>query len=131
MLDESTMDYITGVLTRAEFDGLSVYETKGLLVDGIKGLSEVRAEMIAETEVAAAVGNMEMETAKRNGSTKKRWMVGGSNICEECMANARQGWIPMNADYQSGVQHEPQHPRCKCVQEYSDPMFTDNYWLGN
>ena len=82
--------------------------------------SRQRAETIARTETAEALGAGRMEAALAQGRDEKRWVTQGigSNVCPVCAANAAQGWIKAGASFQGGTLREPQHSRCRCVCSY-------------
>ena len=52
----------------------------------------------------------------------KRWIADG-DACEDCDDAAEQGWIDMDAGWDSGqfgiVDEPPMHTNCRCTVEYS------------
>ena len=84
-------------------------------------MSKVRADMIARTETAQALGEGFLDSAKKLGVQGKSWVTAGDgNVSDECFANEKQGPIPLNQAFISGAMTPPQHPNCRCavVPEY-------------
>lgn len=81
--------------------------------------SEQRAELIARTEVANALGAGGLAGAKAVGMQSKSWLLSNDeNKCALCIANAEQGWIAIDKPYVSGALAPGQHPNCQCDQAY-------------
>lgn len=85
----------------------------------ITGLSlalgdETRADLIAVTEVNRAIQQAVADTYLDDGVTEIRWVTGGPNPCELCIANEAQGWHPLGVPFKSGAAIPPQHPNCHC-----------------
>lgn len=76
-----------------------------------------RAEKIAVTENSTLWGRAQLETAQEAGLTQKRSIrADAARVCpsQVCPNNAAQGWIPINATFQSGDMHPSYHPFCYC-----------------
>ena len=66
-----------------------------------------------------ALGAGSLAGAKAVGMDEKSWLLSNDeNKCALCIANAKQGWIPIGKAYVSGAQAPGQHPRCQCDQAY-------------
>lgn len=80
--------------------------------------SPARAEMVSRTEVADINSRAQMETyrgAEEAGvDVEKEWILGPAP-CEICQANADQGPIPLDEDFDSGDDTAPAHPNCVCA----------------
>jgi hypothetical protein len=51
-------------------------------------------------------------------TTMKHWRtVRDDNVCEQCMANERAGWIEAMEPYPSGHDEPPAHDKCRCHEE--------------
>jgi hypothetical protein len=85
--------------------------------------SEDRAGVIAETEMRMAIGEGAIEAARESDVvTGKQWLLSNDEgICDECQANADQGVIDLDDDFDSGDDTVPAHPNCRCV-----VVFTTN-----
>lgn len=77
-----------------------------------KAFGPIRANNIARTEIATAQEVGSLSYFKAAGVTGKRWS--DADGCPICKANAAQGIIPIDQDFQSGHQHAPAHPACRC-----------------
>lgn len=136
LLDKTTIEWISGVLTQGILDGKGNKEIAKELLKSKKIINKHRAEMIANAEISNSIMNMEFETATRNGSQKKQWdTAGDSRVSEGCRENGSagvngDGWIPVYDAYPSGHLISPRFPRCRCVMQYSRPPSTEAFWLG-
>jgi len=73
-----------------------------------------RADMIARTETADALGQAFMDRAEAMGVTGKEWIVTGG-CCDICGGNAAEGIVPLKHIFSSGHEREPAHPNCRCA----------------
>ena len=80
------------------------------------GYSASRAESIARTETATALGAGTLESGISQGRDEKKWVTQGDELVDEfeCAANAEEGWIGIHESFQSGHSSVPAHPRCRC-----------------
>ena len=87
--------------------------------------SRSRADMIARTETATALGDGAMLAAKTQGRDEKMWVTQGDDAVDRspCRANSIQGWIKMTEPFQSGHDTIPAHPRCRCNVRYRTGEF--------
>lgn len=78
-----------------------------------------RAEVIAQNEMGKAIEGGAFENAKRGGATHKVWIpVFAGNVCEDCLANAEQGPIPIGDQFSTGDEFGQAHPGCHCTVSY-------------
>jgi hypothetical protein len=82
-------------------------------IDGVLH-DEKRAEVVARTEIARAMEGAMLAMAKATGGMDKEWLD-APGACPVCVANAAQGAIPLTRPFNSGDQHPPAHPRCRCA----------------
>ncbi len=80
--------------------------------------SDVRAGMIAQTEINDAYVFGRMELARESGFEEKSWDPDGTDACEICMGNIEDGWIAMDAEFSSGDQAPTAHPNCDCSVDF-------------
>ncbi len=81
--------------------------------------SRQRAESVARTETATALGHGEYQAAALQGRDQKHWVTQGDDHVEsQCRNNAAAGWIGINQAFPGGVQFIPQHPWCRCRTTY-------------
>lgn len=81
-------------------------------------VSEARADLIAQTEIARVNGLASLETyaeaAALGLAVEKAWWA-EPGCCAACRANAEAGPIALDADFPSGDAATPAHPGCRCV----------------
>lgn len=82
--------------------------------------SPVRAERIARTESAEALGQGSKQAAVSQGRDEKRWVDQGDTLVNIpiCRTNALQGWIKIGDPFQSGHDQIPGHVNCRCNVRY-------------
>ena len=92
------------------------------------GFTSEKAEQIARTESATALGQGSKEAAVEDGSDEKRWMTQRDFLVSEdvCRPNGKAGWIPIGDAFPcsttGGKNHTghddhdtiPGHPNCRC-----------------
>lgn len=52
-----------------------------------------------------------------NGVVQKRWITAGSDPCDVCRANAKQGPVAIEDKFISGHLYDPAHDGCECYIE--------------
>ena len=79
--------------------------------------SRARALNIAGTEIVNAdeAGKMEGWKATGRPMVKKSILASNENHGPDDLANAAQGWIPVEQAFQSGHMHPTYHPNCRCT----------------
>lgn len=78
--------------------------------------SKERAERVARTESATALGMGQKQGAVSQGRDEKRWLTQGDDLVEEeCAANEAAGWIGIDDLFPTGVDTIPEHPACRCT----------------
>jgi len=76
-----------------------------------------RSKLIAHTETGNALGKAFIDRSVAMGVTGKEWILGSGGRegnCEDCIANADAGVIPIDQEFPSGVMTVLQHPGCTC-----------------
>lgn len=85
------------------------------LIANDTGFSEERAQLIARTEISIANGKGALDSYKEikalGYNIKKEWLP-DNDPCPECQANADQGPIDVEDEFESGDDTTPAHPRC-------------------
>ena len=89
--------------------------------------SPKRAETVARTETATALGQGQKQVASGRGLTEKRWVTQGDDIVDAplCEENEAQGWIAIKDPFQSGHDTIPAHENCRCTVIYRKPPGSD------
>ena len=127
MINETTRSTIKSIVTQAVDEGWSYDRTAKALSDRFGEFAvgrpqqhiDSRAHLVAVTEAAHAyeAGNrMVVDDLIAAGLTMEiRWLnVGDNRVSEGCRANGAEGWIPATSTFQSGHQHPPRFPGCRC-----------------
>ena len=112
---------------------ISDYNREGSSLDQITSLirddflfSAKRAEVIARTETARALGQGQKGAAVAQGRDEKRWVTAGDSlVAPECSMNETDGWIPTADPFSSGVDTIPNHPNCRCHVRYRTKALHD------
>jgi hypothetical protein len=118
-IDDSTRD----MLRTAIADGLAAGELREDIIDDIMEsdiFSEVRATLIADTEVAMANGQGALagyKEAKAAGVKLKKVWICTDDPCDDCQENEDIGPIPVDESFPSGDDAEVCHPFCRCHTE--------------
>lgn len=112
-LDNTTVDRLASAIADAyeegaDFDGI-VSAVKSEFAD----MTASRAQMIAQTELNDAFNQSVLHFGREAGGVTKTWEV-DLNPCIICIANALQGAIPIEDDFESGDDAPPSHPNCQC-----------------
>lgn len=101
---------LSNVLAGAADAGASVSETAKRISDLIG--DPVRAERIANTELARAMTSATLDTYATNGVRQKEWIL-SEGACPLCEENAEDGSIDIDEDFTNG--DPPAHPGCVCA----------------
>jgi HK97 family phage portal protein len=81
--------------------------------------SRARANRVARTETAFALGNGQLQSALELGQDEKQWVTQGDSLVSPlCSANGSQGWLKVFAAFQSGHDIIPGHVNCRCTVIY-------------
>lgn len=133
-LDETTKDWIARVISKGVVSGKTNAEIVRDLQEQVKDMSKLRARKIVETETAHAMGMVELETAKRNGATQKKWVTSrDEKVCPICNGNEQQGFIPLHEQFvMSKTLAVPGHVFCRCYLNWNIPpdLTEEQIWIG-
>ena len=112
--EETTVERLRNALADA-YDKGADFEG---LVDAIKeeyaGFSDVRAGMIAQTEMNAAYNAGRKQLGLDMGFNEKSWDPDGTACEEICVPNVLDGWIDIDGEFELGDSEPPGHPNCDC-----------------
>lgn len=117
-LEDGTRERLRKIIA----DGLADNIGRQGIVDDIiadeSGLfSEDRAQLIADYEVGNANGEgslMGLQAAEKAGVVLKKEWYPDAEACPICTANAEQGPIPVDEEFESGDMAPLAHPNCEC-----------------
>ncbi len=117
-IDDTTRTMIRDTIA----DGLERNIGNRAIADEIEAstaFSSERAALIAHTEIARinSMASLQSYIGARDEldlDIKKEWLL-GENPCAICQANAEQGAIDLDAEFQSGDDSPPAHPNCECA----------------
>lgn len=118
-ITEATRNDLRVIISSGMDSKLSKDQIADLIQSNSDGaFSEDRSQLIASTEIGIANGQgalSSMDELKALGvDIKKQWLP-DSDPCPECQANADQGPIDVDQDFDSGDDASPAHPRCECT----------------
>lgn len=132
-IDDLTRQQIIEIIRQGTLDGMTPDEVSDEIVNQFEDtISEYRADRIARTETAQAMGSGNYAGMIENGVTTKRWVPAGSSTCEICNGNADQGFIPVDQPFDSGDDYEPAHPNCECYTEAGEiDLDSIDIWDGS
>jgi hypothetical protein len=111
VIDDMARQSIRDTVSRAFEEGLTPHQVSQAITED-KSFQPRRALNIARTELATAQDFGSLAYFKAAGVKGKKWSQ--YDACPTCQANAAQGAIPIDEAFQSGHQHAPAHPSCRC-----------------
>lgn len=114
-LSGTTIDDMRRLFGRAIDEGMSADDLEEAVMEA-GAFGEVRAEMIARTELAAAHVQGNVEGWRQSDQVvAKTWILGDlHDIEDECDDAVAAGEIDFEADFVDGIAWPPAHPRCIC-----------------
>lgn len=114
-ISDSTRAMIRQTVAQALTEGKGSFELATMLEES-RAFDAVRSDLIASYELGQAAVSGNMAAWKASGVVKKKqWITADDEIVsDECTANAEQGPIPMDDNFQSGHMHPLAHPHCRC-----------------
>ena len=113
-LNEASIDRLRNAVADAWDKGGSYDQIVEAIQDTFADFSDVRAGMIAQTEVNDAYNRGRVQQAQDLGFDEKAWAPDGEACEETCQPNVDQGYIGMDEDFESGDDAPPAHPNCDC-----------------
>ncbi|MBP9781698.1 minor capsid protein [Candidatus Woesebacteria bacterium] len=130
-VDDYTKEWIAQTIQSGYKEGLTPKEIAEMLVDEGRGISKVRAERIAITELAGAMARVESEAVRRYGIEKHIWRTSrDEGVCPICLP--LDGVVGLVEGTIDGFLI-PAHPSCRCFYEDVIPeswASPENIWLG-
>lgn len=113
-LDETTVARLRSALADAYEKGADFEGLVQAVKDEYAGFNDVRAGMIAQTEMNAAYNAGRKQLGLDMGFNEKAWDPDGTACEEICVPNVLDGWIAMDDMFESGDDQPPGHPNCDC-----------------
>lgn len=113
-LDDTTIDLIADAIGQGIEEQLGVNGTAQLITQVLDDMATSRAQIIASTEMNAAMSEASLQKLVRLGIGYKQWIL-GPNPCEICEENEAEGAIEVDEDFPSGDARPPAHPNCECA----------------
>lgn len=114
----TTKDRLQTALADAWEAGGSYEQIVGAVKDTFQDFSQVRADMIAQTETNDAYNAGRREAAEKMGFNEKSWETESGNPCPTCTTNEEEGWILFDQAHASGDDEPTAHPNCECIENY-------------
>lgn len=112
-VSRTTKDEIRELVTVAMQEGATNEELAKSLGESF-AFSPERSMMIARTETAFADERGTLQGWRASGEVEEKAWLPDVDPCPVCQANAAQGPIPVDAEFQSGDLSPPAHPNCEC-----------------
>ena len=114
-ITETTREDIRQLVLKALTDGASVDELEQMIEDS-SAFSEMRAEMVARTELGLAHVNGNIAAWERSEVVSGyEWILGSEHeIADECDDNAGE-FVALGGVFPSGDAGPPLHPNCVCA----------------
>lgn len=113
-MDRETIGRLKTVIADGIANKRGVSSITSALRKEFETMSRYRAQMIARTETADALGEAFMDRAREMKIEGKEWVWPGGE-CGICAANEGDGVIPLEDTFSSGDMHPPAHPHCRCA----------------
>ena len=112
--DSTTVDRLRNALADAYDKGAGYDGLVKAVQAEYAGFNDVRAGMIAQTEMNAAYNSGRKQLGIDMGFNEKSWDPDGTACVEICVPNVLNGWIAMDDAFDSGDDAPPAHPNCDC-----------------
>jgi hypothetical protein len=119
-IDATTQSQIADAIMAGIQQQKGVQGTGRLIRAAIKDMSVARAKMIARTELSQAMATSSIDKLHLT-STEYKQIILSDDACEICQDNADEDPLPVGEMYQSGDEHPPFHPNCRCAITGSRP----------
>lgn len=130
-IDETTKQQIIDMVQEYTLNGATPDEVAQALSDNMGDMSDWRANTIARTETANAMGEGNYAAMTENGVQTKKWVVAGNSACDDCQGNEDDGEIGIDESFSSGDDYEPAHPNCECYTEAGEiDLSSIDIWGG-
>lgn len=113
-IEETRYKDLARVLSDGVEQGSSMDTIASNIVDYLK-TDAAWAEVVARTEVRAAVTAAAMDSYREAHITMKEWLVAWDEACELCQSAEDMGPIPLEDDFGDAGDGPPGHPNCLCV----------------
>lgn len=113
-IDQTTEDLIADAVASGFEDQLGVDGVARLIREAVDDMTAFRSRMIASTEMNDAMSQATMDKMGDLNIQYKIWIL-SADACPICEANAEQGAIPIDEDFESGDSQPPAHPNCRCA----------------
>lgn len=113
-LDDTSTGLIADAVEQGIDQQLGSTGTGQLIRKALDDMSVARALTIASTEINRAMSAATIDKLTEMQVEYKQWIL-DSDPCEICIANADQGPIPIDEDFDSGDSYSPAHPNCRCA----------------
>jgi SPP1 gp7 family putative phage head morphogenesis protein len=113
-LDATTLARLQAVVAEAIEERLGVDVLARNIRAEVMDMSVNRARSIATTEMNKAMSQATLDKLAGMEVEYKQWLP-VADPCPICSANADQGAIPVDEDFDSGDAAPPAHPNCRCA----------------
>lgn len=123
-MNDETIRRLMTTLAEGVDEGEGIGELGRRLRRECEDMTRYRAELIARTETCESFSYAAVETYRRNGITKVRWLTAGDdNVSDQCRSNEAAGAVPIDEAFPSGHEYPPSHPACRCALVAADESW--------
>lgn len=112
-ITHTTREEVREIVTTGVQEGATNDEISRALQESY-AFSKGRSDRIARTETSFAENRGTVDGWRASGLVTGKESLPDVNACPICTANAAQGVIPIDQDFQSGDDAPPYHPNCEC-----------------
>jgi len=115
-MDDETKARLADVISKSIGDKKNLDELSRLIKNEFDNMSKTRADLIAKTETGKALRSSAVDRMKTMGIEGKEWILGSGGQegnCEDCIANANVGIIPVDQEFPTP--EDDIHPGCTCA----------------
>lgn len=113
-LNETSRQALRKTISDGIREGKKITHLRRDIQSEFRFMVKTRADRIARTETANALGNSFMERGRQLNIKGKKWLASW-NSCPICMENQAAGVIPFEDSFPSGHSTPPSHPNCTCA----------------
>jgi hypothetical protein len=123
-ITEAVRTRLRDLIIKATDNGWTVNQLQHQIIVSEKFSADC-ALTIAWTESMYAYNYGKHQAAKEHGMKFKSWVASKEHTCKTCQTNAKQGRIPIDQPFHSGVSFPPGHTRCRCAAGYHETKARD------
>ncbi len=118
-LNRTTTVRLRGIVARGIADGSPYAEIRNNILRSVRGMTQRRAALIAQTETVRAMNEGKLQVFDEAGVPRKKWLNFRQNHCDHCASLGGRDPIPLHQSYSDvagrAIQGPPAHSGCQCA----------------